>query len=52
MNKLVRSLIIGGLTTVGLAAIGYRAYEIKKLQNALKEEEIIEIEPVEETKNA
>lgn len=37
--------IVGGLTLVGLAVLGYKTYTIKKLQKELEEEqEVIEIE--------
>lgn len=52
MKEMARSIVIGGLTVAGLAVAGYRAYELKKLRKAIKEEQIIEIEPekVEELK--
>ena len=48
----IKKLIAGSLTLVGLAAIGYKVYEAKKLRDAIKEEQIIDIsiENVEEKK--
>lgn len=38
--------IIGGLSLVGLAVAGYRAYELKKIRKELlQEEQVIDIEP-------
>lgn len=38
--------IVGGLTLVGLATLGYKTYAIKKLQKEIEaEQEIIDIEP-------
>lgn len=45
MSDLKRFIVLGGLTMVGLAITGYRAYEIKKIRKAIQEEQIIEIEP-------
>lgn len=42
--KDVTKAIIGGLSLVGLAVAGYRAYELKKLRKEIQEEQIIEIE--------
>ena len=44
MKSLKKSIILGGITLAGLA-IGYRAYELRKLQT-VKEEVVIEIESV------
>ena len=43
--KDMTKMIVGGLTLVGLAVTGYRAYEIKKLRDAVKEDQVIDIEP-------
>lgn len=43
--KNIAKAIVGGLTLVGLAAVSYRAYEVKKLKKEVNEAEIIEIEP-------
>ena len=50
MKNMKRSLILGGLTIIGIAVAGYRAYELRKLQT-VKEEVVIKIdpEPVQET---
>lgn len=40
-----KKVIIGGLTVIGIAIAGYRAYELRKLQKAIEEEQIIDIEP-------
>lgn len=50
--KDVKKFIIGGLALMGLAATGYRAYELRKLKKEIEEEQIIEIEAekVEEVK--
>lgn len=45
MKNLKRIIVLGGLTIAGLAATGYRVYEIKKIRKAIQEEQIIEIEP-------
>lgn len=45
MMKDMTRAIIGGLTLVGIAVAGYRAYELKKIRKTLEEEQIIEIEP-------
>lgn len=37
--------IIGGLSLVGLAVAGYRAYELKKIRKELLQEEIIDVKP-------
>lgn len=46
MQKFTRSIIIGGLTIAGAATAVYRAYKLKKLREELKEQEIIDIDPV------
>ena len=45
MKDFKRFVVLGGLTMIGLAMTGYRAYELKKLRKAIQEEQIIEIEP-------
>lgn len=49
MQKFTRSIIIGGLTIAGAATAAYRAYKLKKLREELKEQEVIDIEPMIET---
>ena len=44
MNN-VRKLIIGSLSILGLTAVGYRTYELRKLRKEIKEEEVIDIQP-------
>lgn len=44
MKNMKRSLILGGLTIIGVAVAGYRAYELRKLRS-VQEEVVIEIEP-------
>lgn len=46
--------IVGGLSLVGLAVAGYRAYEIKKIRKAIEEEQIIDVtaDKIEEVKDA
>lgn len=46
--KNIAKAIVGGLTLVGLAAVSYRAYEVKKLKKEVNEGEIIETEPEKE----
>ena len=43
--KDITKAIIGGVAIFGLAITGYRAYNLKKLQSAVQEEQIIDIEP-------
>lgn len=45
--------IVGGLSLVGLAVAGYRAYEIKKIRKAIEEEQIIDVtaDKIEEVKD-
>lgn len=43
--KDLKRLIIGGLSILGLTAVGYRTYELRKLRKEIKEEEIIDIQP-------
>lgn len=43
--KDLKAIILGGLTIVGVALAGYRAYELKKLRDSMQNETIIEIEP-------
>lgn len=45
MKDLKRFIMLGGLTMIGLAMTGYRAYEIRKIRKEIQEEQIIEIEP-------
>lgn len=40
-----KKVVVGGLAILGLTIAGYRAYELKKLQKAVEEDQIIEIEP-------
>ena len=47
MDKFTRKLITCGLAIVGIAAAGYRAHKIKKLQEQFQEESIIDITPEE-----
>lgn len=42
--KSMSQLIVGGLTVLGVGAVGYKAYKLKKLNDAVKEQNIIEIE--------
>lgn len=44
MKNLTKS-VIGGLSIVGLAIAGYRTYELRKIRKAVREEQIIDIEP-------
>lgn len=37
-------VIVGGFVLAGVAATGYRAYELRKLKKAVENEQIIEIE--------
>ena len=37
--------VIGGLSLVGLAVVGYRTYELRKIQTETEAENIIDIEP-------
>lgn len=41
----VRKLVIGGLVTIGAIIAGYRTYELRKIKKAVREEQIIDIEP-------
>lgn len=43
--KDIKAIILGGLTIVGVAVASYRAYELKKLRDSMRNETIIEIEP-------
>lgn len=43
--KDVRNIVLGSLALIGIAVASYRAYELKKLGNVVREETIIEIEP-------
>lgn len=45
--KNLAQLVVGGLAVIGIGAAGYRAYKLKKLNEAIKEENIIEIEVTE-----
>lgn len=49
----IRKAIVGGLTLIGVAVVGYRTYELRKLRKEIQEEGIIDIEPekVEELKH-
>lgn len=42
--KDLKRLIAGGLTLIGLGAVGYKAYQMKKLNDSIKNENVIEIE--------
>lgn len=42
--KNLSQLIVGGLTVLGVGAVGYKAYKLKKLNDATKEQNVIEIE--------
>lgn len=42
--KSLTNLIVAGLAVAGASVVGYRAYEIKKLRNAAKEENAAESE--------
>lgn len=52
MDNFKRSLVLGGLTLLGVAVAGYRTYEIMKLRKAIQEEQVIDVTPdkVEEIK--
>ena len=39
-----KKVVIGGLTAIGIAIAGYRAYELRKLKKPVEEDRIIEIE--------
>lgn len=39
----VKQLLATGLTLLGVGAVGYKAYQLKKLQDEAKKTEIIEI---------
>lgn len=40
----LRQLLVSGLTLLGVGAVGYKAYQLKKAQDAVKNTEVIEIE--------
>lgn len=42
--KSLTQFVVGGLAVIGIGIAGYRAYKIKKMNDALKEENVIEIE--------
>lgn len=42
--KSLTNVVIGSLALIGIGTAGYRAYKIKKMNDALKEENVIEIE--------
>lgn len=42
--KSLTQFVVGGLAVIGIGTAGYRAYKIKKMNDALKEENVIEIE--------
>lgn len=42
--KNLNQLIVGGLTLLGVGAIAYRAYNLKKLSDVQKNDNVIEIE--------
>lgn len=50
--KDLKGIVVGGLTLVGLAIAGYRAYELKKIRKEIREQEIIDVqaEKIEEVK--
>ena len=50
--KDLKGIVVGGLTLVGLAIAGYRAYELKKIRKEIQEQEIIDVqaEKIEEVK--
>lgn len=45
MDKLKKSIILGGLTVAGIVTASYRAYKLKKLRDELQEQEVIDISP-------
>ena len=45
MDNFKRSLVLGGLTLLGVAVAGYRTYEIMKLRKAIQEEQVIDVTP-------
>lgn len=42
--KNLNQLVVGGLTLLGVGAIGYKAYKLKKINDVMKEQNVIEIE--------
>lgn len=54
MEKFAKLIVIGGLTAVGVAVAGYRAYKLKKRQEEIQQEVIdITVESIDSSnKNA